>query len=92
MMVELSASQMKALRWIDDFPSTQAEWTVGGKHIKRETPDKWDAMRISGAEGSILIAAADLKALSPFITHCAAPHKLYSLNEKGRSTLTGDRR
>jgi hypothetical protein len=84
----LSQSQIRALRWINENPSTSSGWLCGGKPVKHQHPDKWDQMEIRGEQGSIRIAAADLKQLLPFVTHCTAPDKLYDLNKEGRAALT----
>lgn len=83
----LTDAQARAMRWINEYPSTRAAWTVDGKPIRKQKPEKWNVMEIGGAAGSILIAAEDLKAITPFVEHCTAPDKMYSLNAADRAAL-----
>lgn len=89
-MSKMTGSQLRALRWISDFPSTEAAWTVNGNPIRREPPDKWNSMRISGPQGSILVDAADFEAIGPYVAYCQSPDKLYSVNDAGRLALQED--
>lgn len=86
-MADLTTDQLRALRWIDENPSTSAGWTVDGKPIKRQGFDKWNVMEIRGSRGTILIDKDDLAALTPFIEHCTAPDKMYAPNAAGRAAL-----
>lgn len=85
--MNLTESQLRAMRWINENPSTRAAWTVDGKPIRKQKPETWNKMEISGAHGSILVDAADLKAIGPFIVHCVAPDKMYGLNAAGLAAI-----
>ena len=89
-MGKLTADQIRVLRWIDDNPSTSAAWTVDGKPIRRQKPDKWNVMEIKGKNGSILVPKGDIAALAPFIENCTAPDKMYAPNDTGRAALTSE--
>lgn len=83
----LSETQLRALRWIDGFPSTKASWTVDGKPVKKQPPESWNMMRIEGDQGSILIHKDDLQVLIPYVKHCTARNQLYALNDAGKAAL-----
>lgn len=84
----LTDSQIRALRWIDQFPSTEAEWLVDGKPINNKNAKKeWNQFRIGGSARSIVITLEDQKVISNYVDLCVAPDKLYSLNDAGRSII-----
>lgn len=86
--MNLTPRQIQVLRWFDENPSTMSRWTVNGRDIKpRDKPDTWTHMEISGAQGSILVAFADLQAIGPFRTLTPSSDKMYGVNERGREAI-----
>lgn len=83
----LTKTQLRALRWMDENPSVQAEWLANGKPIRRQPPEKWNQFKISGPTGSIIVDAEDMMAIRGFVNSCTAPDKMYAPNEAGLAAL-----
>lgn len=82
----LTKSQIKALRWIGEFPHHKAGWRRGAKAAYGK-PETWDAMRLEGREGSITIKADDWAAILPFKKLSDSPDKMWELNESGLTAI-----
>lgn len=87
-MAELTPRQIQVLRWLDENPSHRARWLVRGKApTGRDSPDKWDAMEISGANGSIRIAEKDLRAIDGLKTINPSPDKMFGITDAARALI-----
>jgi hypothetical protein len=87
----LTPRQKQVLRWLDENPSTRSRWLVNGRNPRAsEGPDKWSHMEVSGPNGSIMIAAADIEATRPYKTICPSPDKMWGINDAGRLAILGD--
>lgn len=83
----LTDRQKFALLWLRDNHQSDLAWTRNGK-AAYGSPDKWDAMKISGKQGSIIIPTPDWEAIRPYI--CVAHHetgRAYIPNEAGAEIL-----
>lgn len=86
-MTILTDSQLNVLRWLRDNPSNHGEWTVNGEPIRRQHPDTWNLLVISGPTGNVNITARDNEALHRYVTAGPSPNKLYGPNEAGLAAL-----
>ena len=88
-MDKLTPRQIQVLRWVDENPSTRSRWLVNGREPRGgEGPEKWSHMEISGPTGSIIVAAEDVKATTPYRTACPNKDTMWGLNEAGRAALS----
>jgi hypothetical protein len=88
----LTERQLQVLRWLDENPSNRSRWLVNGRDVRgRDKPEDWSHMEISGPNGSIIVAAADVKALALYRIASPSPEKMWGPNEKGRAALTASR-
>lgn len=81
-----TSAQLAALRWLHDFPSNKAGWRRNGRSAYGDSR-KWDAMKVEGYRGSIVIQAEDWRALSGLIDGCPSPDKIYGPSAEGRELL-----
>jgi hypothetical protein len=89
-MMAVSESAFFALRWIDSQPCGKSEWRRGAK-AAYGPPEKWDAMKLSGRAGSIVISASDWKIvceyLRPAVMADLNSDRMFFLSEKGKAAI-----
>lgn len=84
----LTPRQMQVLRWLDENPSSSSSWTVDGRPLRSREPfDKTNVMVVSGKQGSIHIAKADVRAIGDYIVGCPTLDKIFGPNERGKAAL-----
>lgn len=62
----LTPRQKFVLDWLASNHQSRSRWMRSGKDAYGP-PEKWDAIEISGRDGSVVIAEADWRALSSLI-------------------------
>ena len=84
----LTEAQERALRWIDEKPHHYAGWQTNGSEA-HGPPENWDAIKLRGRLGSIVIKKSDWRAICELID--GAPEsddpRMFVLNHAGRSAL-----
>jgi hypothetical protein len=86
----LTDRQKFILRWLETNPQSRSRWLRNGRAAFGK-PEEWDALEISGTDGSIRIHVSDWKALYPYKRICAAEeNKMFAANEAGKAALAGE--
>jgi hypothetical protein len=67
-MTEITERQQFVLNWLQHNPQSRSRWMRNGKEAYGH-PTTWDAIEISGKQGSIVIAESDWRAISDLIKH-----------------------
>ena len=88
----MTPAEQRALTWMRDFGSHKAAWQVDGRTVRRENPDTWNGMRLTGADGSILIHVDVWRSLKPYIgcgplKGADGVERIYYVNEDGLTAL-----
>ena len=83
----LTDRQKYVLRWLDGNPQHRSRWMRNGKAAYGD-PEHWDAIEISGPDGSIRVRTDDWKALNGLLWYPpASSNKMFAPNEDGRAAL-----
>jgi hypothetical protein len=84
---QLTQAQKQALIWLAENDHWKSAWTVQGRAVKRQAPDTWSHLRISG-KTDILIEKSDMGALSDLIIEECSRQRMWVLTPLGEQVYS----